>query len=360
MAAELGTVVTIDYNDLFDNSKDLATQIEEAYGTEATCLGILLVKNVPGFVERRQALLPLALEFAKLSDDIKKKYEDEPSHYSVGWSHGKEILQDGKPDIYKGSYYANPQYNRPTEDEKLMKSYPEYCLPNVWPSEVAKLEEAFMNLGHLIVTVGTQVAKHCDQYVEKRCPSYEKGKLARIISSSRAAKARLLHYFPPSKDVPDENPWCGLHLDHGSLTGLTSAMYMSQDGKEVNCPDPNAGLYILTRGGKTFKAVIPKDALAFQLGETAQVHTAGLLRATPHFVRAPAHSSASEGISRETFACFMQPMWDEPLNIPEERTPEQVDTAAWKPGQTFIDFTKALLNKYYLHDAATEDSVPAV
>lgn len=353
---KIGSVVTIDYNDLCDDTKDLSREISEAYGSEPGCLGILLVKNVPGFVEKRQALLPLALEFAKLPEEKKKQYEDAASNYSFGWSHGKEILQDGKADIYKGSYYANPQYNRPTEDPKLIKDYPEYCAPNVWPTaEIPQLEEAFMNLGRLIVEVGVKVAKHCDQYVEARCPSYEKGKLQRILSTSRAAKARLLHYFPPAAEVPEENPWCGLHLDHGSLTGLTSAIYLTQDGKEVPCPDPNAGLYILPRGGGTFKALIPKDCLAFQLGETAQIHSGGLLIATPHFVRAPAHSSGAEGISRETFACFMQPMWDEVLDIPSETTPEQVDNATWKPGHTFIGFTKALLGKYY--DRATPAAV---
>lgn len=33
------------------------------------------------------------------------------SCYSFGWSHGKEKLQ-GRPDVSKGSYYANPQYDR--------------------------------------------------------------------------------------------------------------------------------------------------------------------------------------------------------------------------------------------------------
>lgn len=350
------SVVTIDYNDLI-SGKDLSAEIAEAYGCEPDCLGILLVKNVPTFVEKRQALLPLALKFAQLDDAIKARYEDKDSDYSFGWSHGKEVLQNGIPDSYKGSYYANPQYDVPTEDPELIKKYPEYCNANIWPKEeLPELQEAFKNLGSLITDVGALIAKHCDKYVESRCPSYEKGKLHRIISQSKACKARLLHYFPPQKDTPEENPWCGLHLDHGSLTGLTSAMYLTPEGQEVACPDPNAGLYILTRGGATVKGVIPKDHIAYQLGETAQIQTGGFLRATPHFVRAPAYSEKSAGVSRETFACFMQPMWDEKLDPPSERTVEDVDDAYWKPGFTFIDFTKALLNRYY---GKSNTAVPA-
>jgi len=37
-----------------------------------------------------------------------------------------------------------------------------------------------------------------------------------------------------------------------------------------------------------------------------QLHSGGLLQATPHFVRASS-SAAAAGVSRNTFAVFMQP-----------------------------------------------------
>lgn len=37
-------------------------------------MGVLAVLNVPGVKEKRNALLPLAREFAELSEDIKAKY----------------------------------------------------------------------------------------------------------------------------------------------------------------------------------------------------------------------------------------------------------------------------------------------
>ncbi len=55
-------------------------------------LYVYIVKNVPGLVETRAALLPLAYRFAQLPDEIKAKYVHEKSSYSFGWSHGK-----GKP-----------------------------------------------------------------------------------------------------------------------------------------------------------------------------------------------------------------------------------------------------------------------
>lgn len=62
---------------------------------------------------------------------------------------------------------------------------------------------------------------------------------------------------------PDQ-AWCGWHTDHGSLTGLTAAMYW-QGGREVGAPDPKAGLYIRDRSGEVVKALIPAEDIAFQV-----------------------------------------------------------------------------------------------
>jgi hypothetical protein len=50
--------------------------------------------------------------------------------YSFGWSHGKENTQ-GKPDLAKGSFYANPQYDEPVKDKNLVKQFAPFIHPNV-------------------------------------------------------------------------------------------------------------------------------------------------------------------------------------------------------------------------------------
>lgn len=83
----IADVVQLDYNDLVEG-KDLTAEIGRAYGMDG--VGVLTVKNVPGFTEARQALLPLAYKFAMLPEEIKEKYVHKDSYYSFGWSHGKE------------------------------------------------------------------------------------------------------------------------------------------------------------------------------------------------------------------------------------------------------------------------------
>lgn len=186
-------IVVFSYSDVIDASKNLSEKIEEAYGPNG--YGICIVKDIPRYVELRAKLLPISVKLGTLPKDKLKKLEFPQHFYSVGWSHGREKFF-GKPDFSKGSFYANPQYDNIYEKPEDLKDGDAFA-PNVWPTEdVPELENAFKELGCLIVEVGSQLAKHIDAYVEKKLPAYEKGKIAKIIKESKCCKARLLHYFP--------------------------------------------------------------------------------------------------------------------------------------------------------------------
>jgi len=314
----------------------------------------------------RATILPLVRKFALLPEEVKEKTVHKESVYSCGWSHGKESLE-GKADYSKGSYYNNPISNRPFEDEELIRQYPSFCHPNIWPDEdMPELEPAFMQMGSLVVEVGLLLAHHVDKYVKSQLPTYEEGKLEGVIRTSKTPKARLLHYFPlkdsdliSEAENVDMSSWCGWHNDHGSLTGLVPPMYLDEGGKEVPNPDPISGLYIKSRTGEVFRAPLPSDHLGFQIGETACIHSGGYLQATPHAVRA-ATGPKSRGVSREAMAVFMEPMWDCPMSIPEGATEENVTRGSvhlpkrvpalasrWKPTQDFGQFSKETFSLYY-------------
>ncbi|KAI8869298.1 Clavaminate synthase-like protein [Ramicandelaber brevisporus] len=357
-----GTVI-LNYSDLISaESVDLRAHIELAFGSGPDCLGILLVRGVPGFPEKRDSLLRYGSVIPKLPTDVLKTIEHEASKYSFGWSHGKEVM-NGKPDVAKGSYYNNPTVDVPQVSKEDLEKYPEYCHPNIWPTEAEcpGLSAAFKDLGGLIVEVGSLVARKCDQYVvSKELKDYPEHFLEDVVKGSVASKARLLHYFPLDKNLATEQAgqenandiasWCGWHLDHSCITGLTSAMFADETTAaviadprdpaalvETKCPDPEAGLYIKSRSGEIHKVSIPRDMIAFQTGEALAVSSDGFLRATPHCVRgiSPSFvdkdSSVGSSIARNTFAVFMQP------NIHHEL----------RPGYTFADFTKEVLARHY-------------
>lgn len=219
-----------------------------------------------------------------------------------------------------------------------------------------------------------------------QCPTYPKGKLEAVLTQSLCCKARLLHYFPATTtdgdtDVgkrehqnnsaiddkidndTDYSSWCGWHNDHGSLTGLVPAMYLNADGEEVPSPDPAAGLYIKSRSGDLVHVQVPPNALCYQIGETSQIHTGGILQATPHAVRGCSSTvEAAKGVSRETLAVFMEPEYHGDMELPEGRTLEQTQRkeaerhlpssvrvlrSRWKKGMNFGEFSEATFQAFH-------------
>mmetsp|Transcript_8315 Transcript_8315/g.15395 ORF Transcript_8315/g.15395 Transcript_8315/m.15395 type:complete len:447 (+) Transcript_8315:569-1909(+) len=326
-------------------------------------LGIIAVRGVQGLKEAREALLPLADRLALLEDKELKSLEDEKSSYSIGWSHGKETLEGGVPDTFKGSFYANPMHNELEVTEEELKLYPSYTRPNIWPTRsIPELQPALMTLGNLIVTHGVLLAKVCDQLVKKelgleKSDDLGSSSIEEGIKDSFAAKARLLHYFPPKEDESldgeddDENKmgnWCGWHLDHGSLTGLTGAMFTDCNENQVGNPDPErCGLYVKSRKGDTVRVTYDKDCVAYQVGEVSEILSNGVLKATPHCVVGASGKKAA-GVARNTFAVFMQPKWDLELQAAEDKNGcGMVETKGYKPGISFGDFTQVKLDEYY-------------
>jgi len=337
--------VSISYSDLVNSPLSLAPSIEQAFGSNPSCLGIIVVRDLPSaYGAARERLLKLAYHFANLDPRTRERFADPKSRYSFGWSHGKEIM-NGKPDTLKGSYYANPIVDEPSVSEAQREAYPEYYHKNIWPTddikEVAGFEHAFKDLGRLIFEVGCKLAVACQPFASPYLTDASIS-LVELLKSSQTHKARLLHYFPPTEDasLPAEDEpvdnWCGFHLDHSLLTGLCSAIFLSPGANgvpvQVPSPSPSSGLYIKTRGGTLTKVSIPTDCLAFQTGEALELATGGSLRATPHCVRVGAGAGADVNrISRETFAFFMQPDTEQKIS----------------PTETFGRFTKRVLDEHY-------------
>ncbi len=226
----------------------------------------------------------------------------------------------------------------------------------------------------MIIDTAVLVAKACDSYAEKEIPDYVPGYLEHVVRTSTTTKARLLHYFPgeaqpttegegrekeaekEKEKEKDNDDWCATHLDHGCLTGLTSAMFINETrqvpaipvsyayqpkylpplGELDSSPDPTAGLYIKSRSGETIQVHIPRDCIAFQTGEALERITKGRFKAVPHFVRGvrPGVADGEDAagrIARNTLAVFTQP------NLGEVVDGEH--------GVTFVEFARGIVEK---------------
>ena len=201
-------VVQVDYADLIlfceskstnDQTTKILAKIEAAYGPDG--LGILEISDVPDFERKRQALLPLAAQLPHLTD--LEDLVDAESMYSIGWSHGKEML-GGQPDTAKGSFYAKPF------DDTTQNRWPSASLP--------ALETAFVDMSRTLQEIGCRIAYVCDAYCATR--GVVGTGMAQSLQASHNATGRLLHYFAAAADAAatqetaSSATWCAWHKDH--------------------------------------------------------------------------------------------------------------------------------------------------
>ena len=338
--------VTVSLHDL--EAGDLPfDSLLEAFGPSS--LGILVVTDLPPhFPSLRSRVLASSSSLAHLPEKELSALVNPSAKYLTGWSHGVETLRPGLVDTAKGSYYINcgfyhsppfPDSTLSGADPVTFPGFEEYTSPNIWPAEctLPSFRADAETLIRLIIDVAVLVARACDRYAEREVPKYTPGYLEKVVKTSVTTKARLLHYFPsdPSSSVEDhettnDDSWCATHVDHGCLTGLTSAMFLdeaSSPSSEISSPDPQAGLYILDRSNTTHKISIPRDALAFQTGETLQLITQGRFKAVPHFVR----GTDAPNVARNTLGVFTQPNLDEVVDL--------------ETGLTFGEFARGVVGK---------------
>ncbi|KAE8345358.1 hypothetical protein BDV24DRAFT_178771 [Aspergillus arachidicola] len=345
--------VTVSLKDLINGTVSFET-LTEAFGPSS--LGIIVVKDLdPEFQRLRTQVLSNASYLAALPNDELESLTSPSAKYLVGWSCGKETLRSGHFDTLKGSYYVNCAfYQDPSLQGAPADNFPdlsEYTAPNIWPpaDRLPTFRPALEELCRLVIDTAALVARACDRYATENIEGYKSGYLEHVVRTSLTTKARLLHYFPAEAGVGErdgegegegDDDWCATHLDHGCLTGLTSAMFVDevasppgQGGELVELgasPDPKAGLYIQSRTGEVVKVNIPRDCLAFQTGEALQLITRGKFRAVPHFVKG-AKPSAGKRIARNTLAVFTQP------NLEEEV----------ESGKSFAEFAREVVARTY-------------
>ena len=306
-----------------------SSTLTEAFGPSS--LGILLVKDLDSrFHTLRREVLSSASQLAALPAAELERLTLPEAKYLVGWSCGKETLRSGRFDTLKGSFYVNCSFYRDAELQSARASVPlpaaepgllpsetfaEYTTDNVWPEremDGVAFRTRMQDLCRGIIDTAALVARACDRFGRGNIHGYQDGYLERVVRSSLTTKARLLHYFPGANDDDDDDhdddddDWCATHVDHGCLTGLTSAMFVDAAGREIANPDPQAGLYIRSRTGHVVQVNIPPDCLAFQTGEALQVLTQGQFRAVPHFVKGVG-KGVRGGVARNTLAVFTQP-----------------------------------------------------
>eukprot|EP00535_Pseudo-nitzschia_heimii_P009620 CAMPEP_0197192616 /NCGR_PEP_ID=MMETSP1423-20130617/25343_1 /TAXON_ID=476441 /ORGANISM="Pseudo-nitzschia heimii, Strain UNC1101" /LENGTH=364 /DNA_ID=CAMNT_0042645537 /DNA_START=36 /DNA_END=1126 /DNA_ORIENTATION=+ len=320
---KVGDLVIVDFEELTSSvhkNNLIQEKIESAFGSDG--IGIIGIRNVPGFVQAKVELLSLAHPLAHLPEQELKELEAPEVLYNTGWSHGKEKLKHGILDWNKASFYFNPLTDTPgTKEER--KKFPLSYPPNRWPKteSLPSFKEAAQRLGVLMKCVAVQLSKQIDICALSRNDSYEPGTLYNSLVNTEKVKGRLLFYYPLAEKDGKENltqnhsedSWIGWHNDSGFLTCLSGGIFMEPDGKILpSSPCNDAGLYI-DKNNQVIKIELPSDCMAIQIGECTQILTGGAVTATPHCVK------GAPDVARTSFACFI----DTPPTFPLRAPPTQ-------------------------------------
>jgi isopenicillin N synthase-like dioxygenase len=364
------SLVIVDYQELTNatnKNEELQEKLENAFGVDG--IGLIGIRNVPGFVETKVELLSLAHSLANLPEQELKELESPETLYNTGWSHGKEKLKHGTPDWNKASFYFNPLSDLPgTQEER--RRYPLSYPSNKWPNadSLPSFKTAAQRLGSLMKDVAVDLSRHIDNYAQSRNDSYEPETLFESLVRTEKVKGRLLYYYPlmgeDQKEEPSSNQsedsWIGWHNDSGFLTCLSGGLFMEPDGTILpSSPCDSAGLYVAGRNDQVFQVKLPGDCMGIQIGECTQILSGGAVIATPHCVK------GAPNVARTSFACFIDTSPTYPLRAPSRKGSSSSENPAfsssrvpplckrWYDGMLFGDFLEKTFKMYYDFDPSS-------
>ena len=368
--AATATLVIVDYQDLVnttDENKHLREEIANAFGSDG--VGIIGIRNVPGFVEAKLDILSLSHSLAHLPGQELKELEVPEALYNTGWSHGKEKLKNDIPDYNKSSFYFNPLVDIPGTKEERTEfplSYP--C--NRWPKEASlpTFEPAAKRLGSLMKDVAVELSKHIDNYAHSINNAYPTQTLYKTLVNTEKVKGRLLYYYPlmggdqteALMHNASEDSWIGWHNDSGFLTCLSGGIFIEPDGRILpSSPCDDAGLYVVDRKDQVLQVKLPSDCMGIQIGECAQILTGGAVIATPHCVK------GAPNVARTSLACFIDTPPTYPLTTPPgQKSSSEAHLALnssrvpplskrWNDGMLFGEFLAKTFKMYYDFDSSS-------
>ena len=92
------SIITISYTELHQSSPSPSTlfaKIAQGFGNQDDCKGIIAITDIPNYPALRSKALTLIHRLAtQTSQEVLEELEDPKSYYAVGWSHGKEKVDN--------------------------------------------------------------------------------------------------------------------------------------------------------------------------------------------------------------------------------------------------------------------------
>ncbi len=349
-------VIKIDYNKL-DSSQNILDEIHNSFGRNS--LGLIIIKNIPGYTEAREAFLQKGYLLSQENEEYLKTLEKPEADYNVGWSKGRCFV-DGGFDYMQGSFYARLLNDHLIDesDPQMEKNY-----TNIWPYKPIGFKESFLNLGKIMLDTQFKLLKQIDKYIEsKKKEVNSEGSYLSLydcVKEKNDIIGRLLTYFPVDsfdhKQFKGESDnWCGWHRDFGICTALCHPIYF--DKKGIKREYIKSGLLVRDRNGVINDVNYGEDEIAIQSADVSFILSGGLIVSTPHAVKIT--EGIPKDVTRVTFVNFLEPSFSYKIRVPSGMDAKEVfakdpfkmkDTVTnYKDNCTYKEFIMEVLgNSYY-------------
>ena len=349
----IAKLIKVCYKNLIDKNYDLSHEIEESFGSDK--LGLIVIKNIPNYVETRTKLLKLGLNLALIDESILRKYEKPKSNYNLGWGKARGYT-DGIREELTGHFYAriNSEKLFYPENKQMEEDY-----KNIWPEELPALKQCFQNLGMQMMEPQMQLLKHLDKYIESKVMHVYPGKkyntrLYDQFFNTKNVLGRLIMNYPAyeSKQKIFDN-WTGWHRDFGILTALTRPMYFNSKLQEVKVN--NTGLLVKNIQNNLTEVIYEEDEMIIQAGDVSFIMSGGIIIPTPHAVK------IKQGIPRDVYRInyvnFLEPDYSFKINLPFDLNSDQLYKkdpfklmnvfTNWSENISYKDFITKAIKSYF-------------
>jgi len=346
-------IVKVQYKDLINSKENINISIKQAFGKEG--LGLIAITDIPGYPESRKSILKEGYSLLNLPQDYLKSLERPEADYIIGWARGNSYSSN----VHE---YMLSSYHCRINCEKL--KYPkdpelENKLTNVWPERLPNFKQYFQSHGLICSEIQKKILKQIDSYCTTKLPYFKQNSLYDACKASSNIIGKLIMYYPPNdfdhKLFPKgkEDTWIEFHRDYGMLTALTHSIYFDKSGKIVeNIP---SGLVVKKKDGTLVDVEFNENDILIQSGDTAFMLSGGEIIPTPHSAKIT--KKIPKDVYRITFANFLEPEYDFPMQLPGNLSAEvifkkdpynmQNKMTTWKEQCNYIEFLTSAIHRQY-------------
>ncbi|WP_066756303.1 isopenicillin N synthase family dioxygenase [Crocinitomix algicola] len=284
-------IAHVDYLDFSEGDDATRAKFIKDFGDSFSNMGFAIVKNHGVTVELRNKLFDVSKRFFDLSDDVKKRYENEALHGQRGYISKNKESAKGKsvPDL-KEFYHIGQTVK---DNDPIKEEYPD----NIWPEEIVEFEAVGKEVYATFENTGRNLLKAIALYL-----NLEENYFDDKIHNGNSI-LRLLHYYPveDKTQIPEGAVRAAAH---GDINLITLLMGGSAKGLQAQSLD-----------GKWISVDPEPDEIVINIGDMLARLTNNRLRSTQHQVITPDEASWTK--PRFSTPFFLHPRSDMDLTCLE-------------------------------------------